>query len=176
MVGKNTSDPYYVLKAASASGQLVELGRSKEIMKELNPTWEAVEVSGSALQELRATRSVRIEVYDWDKNPTKHELIGAAELSMPDLERLLAQVPSLRSVSLISPLHLPHISPISRAVGRRGQRNARRGDAVRRQAGLQLLPQEPRLRLGQPHDQDQLERRGLFHDWSAGTIEFTLVV
>ena len=46
MVGKNTSDPYYVLKAASASGQLVELGRSKEIMKELNPTWEAVEVRG----------------------------------------------------------------------------------------------------------------------------------
>jgi len=37
-------------------------------------------VSGSALQQLRATRSVRIEVYDWDKNPTKHELIGAAEL------------------------------------------------------------------------------------------------
>ena len=48
-------------------------------------------MSGSALQQLRATRSVRIEVYDWDKNPTKHELIGAAELSMPDLERLLAQ-------------------------------------------------------------------------------------
>ena len=45
LVGKNTSDPYYVLKAASASG-LVELGRSKEIMKELNPTWEAVEVRG----------------------------------------------------------------------------------------------------------------------------------
>ena len=34
---------------------------------------------------------MRIEVYDWDKNPTEHELIGAAELSMPDLERLLAQ-------------------------------------------------------------------------------------
>ena len=31
LVGKNTSDPYYVLKAASASGQLVELGRSEEI-------------------------------------------------------------------------------------------------------------------------------------------------
>ena len=46
LVGKNTSDPYYVLKAASASGQQVELGRSKEIMKELNPTWEAVEVRG----------------------------------------------------------------------------------------------------------------------------------
>ena len=114
-------------------------------------------MSGSALQELRATRSVRIEVYDWDKNPTKHELIGAAELSMPDLERLLPQVPYLPYVSLISPLHLPHISPIPRAVGRRGQRDARRGDAVRRQAGLQFLPQESRLRLGQPHDQDQLE-------------------
>ena len=46
LVGKNTSDPYYVLKAASAGGQQVELGRSKEIMKELNPTWEAVEVRG----------------------------------------------------------------------------------------------------------------------------------
>ena len=115
LIGKNTSDPYFVLKAASASasGQLVELGRSREILKELNPTWEAVEVRGSALQELRATRSVRIEVYDWDKNPSKHELIGAAELSMPDLERLLAQVPSLRHVSLISPLHLPPLSPSS---------------------------------------------------------------
>ena len=31
LIGKNTSDPYFVLKAASATGQLVELGRSKEI-------------------------------------------------------------------------------------------------------------------------------------------------
>jgi hypothetical protein len=43
LLGKNSSDPYYVLRAAGASGQQVELGRSKEIMKELNPTWEAVE-------------------------------------------------------------------------------------------------------------------------------------
>ena len=87
---------------------------------------------------------------------------------MPDLERLLAQVPSLRSASLISPLHLPHMSAISRAVGRREQRDARRGDAVRRQA--QLLPQESRLRLRQPHDQDQLE------GCSTTMIEFCLVV
>ena len=44
LLGKNSSDPYYVLRAAGASGQPVELGRSKEIMKELNPSWEAVEV------------------------------------------------------------------------------------------------------------------------------------
>ena len=30
-------------------------------------------------------------MWDWDKNPTKHELIGAADLALPDLDRLLAQ-------------------------------------------------------------------------------------
>ena len=30
-------------------------------------------------------------MWDWDKNPAKHELIGAADLALPDLDRLLAQ-------------------------------------------------------------------------------------
>ena len=91
LLGKNSSDPYYLLQVTSATGQVTSLGRSKEIMKTLHPSWEALEVSDVGLMALRAVRAVRIEVWDWDKNPAKHELIGSAELSMPDLDRMLSQ-------------------------------------------------------------------------------------
>ena len=28
-------------------------------------------------------------MWDWDKNPAKHEIIGSGELTLPDLNRLL---------------------------------------------------------------------------------------
>jgi len=74
-------------QVTSATGQVTSLGQSNEIQKSLNPSWEALEVSGAGLEALRAVKAVRIEVWDWDKNPSKHELIGSAEISMPDLNR-----------------------------------------------------------------------------------------
>ena len=53
------------MQARTATGQFVKLGQSKEVMKSLNPSWEAVEVTD--LQALRAVQAVRIEVRHWDQ-------------------------------------------------------------------------------------------------------------
>ena len=49
IVGKNSSDPYFLLYAVDASGQLKRLGKSNTLKASLNPTWEVLEVTSEAL-------------------------------------------------------------------------------------------------------------------------------
>ena len=45
IVGKNSSDPYYILYAVDASGQLKRLGKSNTVKADLNPSWEVLELT-----------------------------------------------------------------------------------------------------------------------------------
>ena len=85
VLSKSSSDPYYVLHGLDANGHLHEIGKSNTVMKELNPTWEAVEVTA---ETLGASRRLKVEVWDHDA-VTKDDLIGEAEFELPDLPMLL---------------------------------------------------------------------------------------
>jgi len=74
IVGKNSSDPYFILYSVDASGQLKRLGKSNTIKSNLDPTWEVLEVTSEALG---GARRLKVEVWDYDMGQSD-DLIGAA--------------------------------------------------------------------------------------------------
>lgn len=76
---KDSSDPYFVLKARDGNGFLHLLGKSKVISKNLNPEWEPVEVSAAALGSYR---TVHVQIWDHDI-ALDDDQIGVVDLELP---------------------------------------------------------------------------------------------
>jgi len=53
LVGRNSSDPYFILYLVDASGALKRLGKSNTVKANLNPEWEVREVR-VRVRQLRA--------------------------------------------------------------------------------------------------------------------------
>ena len=79
LFSKDSSDPYFKLKARDGNGFLHPLGQSKVLSKNLNPEWEPVEVSAEALGSYRR---LHIEVWDHDVG-LDDDQIGVYELDLP---------------------------------------------------------------------------------------------
>ena len=80
LFSKDSSDPYFKLKARDGNGFLHPLGQSKVLSKNLNPEWEPVEVSAEALG---GYRRLHIEVLDHDIG-LDDDQIGVVELDLPE--------------------------------------------------------------------------------------------
>merc|ERR1740124_295314 len=87
ILSKNSSDPYFVLHALDASGQLKKLGKSNTVKANLDPTWEVLEVEA---ERLGGARQLKLEVWDWDLGQSD-DLIGEALFELADVHAMLRQ-------------------------------------------------------------------------------------
>ena len=79
LFSKDSSDPYYKLKARDGNGFLHLLGKSKVISKNLNPEWEPVEVSAATLGRYR---QLHVEIWDHDVG-LDDDQIGVVDFELP---------------------------------------------------------------------------------------------
>jgi len=92
---------YFALLKQDASGKLVEICRSKHISSNLNPSWEPVEVKAEVLG---GARVLTLQV--WDHDTISHnDLIGEAQLPLPDLHSLLLSGTHRSEVPTLELLH-----------------------------------------------------------------------
>ena len=92
---------YFALLKPDAAGKLVEICRSKHISSNLNPSWEPVEVKAEVLG---GARVLTLQV--WDHDTISHnDLIGEAQLPLPDLHSLLLSGTHRSEVPTLELLH-----------------------------------------------------------------------
>ncbi|EDQ88285.1 uncharacterized protein MONBRDRAFT_26531 [Monosiga brevicollis MX1] len=77
------SDPYFIL-SRQLRGSWRPIFKSEVIKKTLNPTWKTIQLPRRAFGNGGPDDSVRIEVYDWDRNG-KHDFIGKVQVTLREL-------------------------------------------------------------------------------------------
>jgi len=78
LVGRNSSDPYFILYAVDAAGAKKNLGKSNTVKANLNPEWEVLEVSAEALA---GAKLLKVEVRDHAMRPRTLTMIPTLALT-----------------------------------------------------------------------------------------------
>lgn len=79
------SDPFYEIYAEDpSSGSQAMVFRSEHIMKTLNPTWQPMSISLTALCNGDRDRPLLIKVHDWDSDGS-HDLIGICNTTLNEM-------------------------------------------------------------------------------------------
>ncbi|KAJ3340245.1 hypothetical protein HDU93_007207 [Gonapodya sp. JEL0774] len=75
------SDPFLMIEKQRDDGTWVQVYRTPEVRKSLNPSWEPFRLSTAQLNNGAPTRPLRWSVWDWNSSGN-HAIIGAVEASM----------------------------------------------------------------------------------------------
>uniref|UniRef100_A0A8C2UMS5 Copine-8 n=2 Tax=Chinchilla lanigera TaxID=34839 RepID=A0A8C2UMS5_CHILA len=80
------SDPFLVFYRSNEDGSFTVCHRTEVVKNTLNPVWQAFKISVRALCNGDYDRTIKIEVYDWDRDGS-HDFIGEFTTSYRELSR-----------------------------------------------------------------------------------------
>ncbi|XP_034982390.1 copine-8 isoform X4 [Zootoca vivipara] len=80
------SDPFLVFFRSNEDGSFTICHKTEVIKNTLNPVWQAFKISVRALCNGDFDRTIKIEVYDWDRDGS-HDFIGEFTTSYRELSR-----------------------------------------------------------------------------------------
>ncbi|XP_062990208.1 copine-8 isoform X3 [Elgaria multicarinata webbii] len=80
------SDPFLVFFRSNEDGSFTICHKTEVIKNTLNPVWQAFKISVRALCNGDHDRTIKIEVYDWDRDGS-HDFIGEFTTSYRELSR-----------------------------------------------------------------------------------------
>ncbi|XP_029766692.1 copine-8 [Terrapene carolina triunguis] len=80
------SDPFLVFHRSNEDGSFTICHKTEVVKNTLNPVWQAFKISVRALCNGDYDRTIKIEVYDWDRDGS-HDFIGEFTTSYRELSR-----------------------------------------------------------------------------------------
>ncbi|XP_039371789.1 copine-8 isoform X3 [Mauremys reevesii] len=80
------SDPFLVFYRSNEDGSFTICHKTEVVKNTLNPVWQAFKISVRALCNGDYDRTIKIEVYDWDRDGS-HDFIGEFTTSYRELSR-----------------------------------------------------------------------------------------
>uniref|UniRef100_H0VDC4 Copine-8 n=1 Tax=Cavia porcellus TaxID=10141 RepID=H0VDC4_CAVPO len=80
------SDPFLVFYRSNEDGSFTICHRTEVVKNTLNPVWQAFKISVRALCNGDYDRTIKVEVYDWDRDGS-HDFIGEFTTSYRELSR-----------------------------------------------------------------------------------------
>ncbi|XP_016312906.1 copine-8 [Sinocyclocheilus anshuiensis] len=80
------SDPFLVFYRSNEDGTFTICHKTEVVKNTLNPVWQAFKISVRALCNGDYDRTIKIEVYDWDRDGS-HDFIGEFSTSYRELSR-----------------------------------------------------------------------------------------
>ncbi|XP_022049570.1 copine-8 [Acanthochromis polyacanthus] len=80
------SDPFLVFYRSNEDGTFTICHKTEVIKNTLNPVWQAFKISVRALCNGDYDRTIKVEVYDWDRDGS-HDFIGEFSTSYRELSR-----------------------------------------------------------------------------------------
>ncbi|XP_009881527.1 PREDICTED: copine-8 [Charadrius vociferus] len=80
------SDPFLVFHRSNEDGSFTICHKTEVIKNTLNPVWQAFKISVRALCNGDYDRTIKVEVYDWDRDGS-HDFIGEFTTSYRELSR-----------------------------------------------------------------------------------------
>ncbi|XP_060050619.1 copine-8 isoform X1 [Erinaceus europaeus] len=80
------SDPFLVFYRSNEDGSFTICHRTEVVKNTLNPVWQAFKISVRALCNGDHDRTIKVEVYDWDRDGS-HDFIGEFTTSYRELSR-----------------------------------------------------------------------------------------
>ncbi|XP_032076754.1 copine-8 isoform X2 [Thamnophis elegans] len=94
------SDPFLVFFRSNEDGSFTICHKTEVIKNTLNPVWQAFKISIRALCNGDYDRTIKVEVYDWDRDGS-HDFIGEFTTSYRELSRGQSQF-NVYEVTLLS--------------------------------------------------------------------------
>ncbi|OWK57382.1 Copine-8 [Lonchura striata] len=80
------SDPFLVFHRSNEDGSFTICHKTEVVKNTLNPVWQAFKISVRALCNGDYDRTIKVEVYDWDRDGS-HDFIGEFTTSYRELSR-----------------------------------------------------------------------------------------
>uniref|UniRef100_A0A8C5TLK3 Copine 8 n=1 Tax=Malurus cyaneus samueli TaxID=2593467 RepID=A0A8C5TLK3_9PASS len=80
------SDPFLVFHRSNEDGSFTICHKTEVVKNTLNPVWQAFKISVRALCNGDFDRTIKVEVYDWDRDGS-HDFIGEFTTSYRELSR-----------------------------------------------------------------------------------------
>ncbi|XP_030006429.1 copine-8 isoform X1 [Sphaeramia orbicularis] len=81
------SDPFLVFYRSNEDGTFTICHKTEVIKNTLNPVWQAFKIPVRALCNGDYDRTIKVEVYDWDRDGSSHDFIGEFSTSYRELSR-----------------------------------------------------------------------------------------
>ncbi|XP_029901904.1 copine-8 isoform X1 [Myripristis murdjan] len=81
------SDPFLVFYRSNEDGTFTICHKTEVVKNTLNPVWQAFKIPVRALCNGDYDRTIKIEVYDWDRDGRSHDFIGEFSTSYRELSR-----------------------------------------------------------------------------------------
>ncbi|XP_067110183.1 copine-8 isoform X2 [Osmerus mordax] len=81
------SDPFLVFYRSNEDGTFTICHKTEVVKNTLNPVWQAFKIPVRALCNGDYDRTIKIEVYDWDRDGRYHDFIGEFSTSYRELSR-----------------------------------------------------------------------------------------
>ncbi|XP_046878817.1 copine-8 [Hypomesus transpacificus] len=81
------SDPFLVFYRSNEDGTFTICHKTEVVKNTLNPVWQAFKIPVRALCNGDYDRTIKIEVYDWDRDGRGHDFIGEFSTSYRELSR-----------------------------------------------------------------------------------------
>eukprot|EP00075_Anas_platyrhynchos_P025421 XP_027314674.1 copine-8 isoform X1 [Anas platyrhynchos] len=94
------SDPFLVFHRSNEDGSFTICHKTEVVKNTLNPVWQAFKISVRALCNGDYDRTIKVEVYDWDRDGS-HDFIGEFTTSYRELSRGQSQF-NVYEVSILS--------------------------------------------------------------------------
>uniref|UniRef100_A0A8D2MEK1 Copine 8 n=1 Tax=Zonotrichia albicollis TaxID=44394 RepID=A0A8D2MEK1_ZONAL len=94
------SDPFLVFHRSNEDGSFTICHKTEVVKNTLNPVWQAFKISVRALCNGDYDRTIKVEVYDWDRDGS-HDFIGEFTTSYRELSRGQSQF-NVYEVTLLS--------------------------------------------------------------------------
>ncbi|XP_042259864.1 copine-8 isoform X1 [Thunnus maccoyii] len=81
------SDPFLVFYRSNEDGTFTICHKTEVVKNTLNPVWQAFKIPVRALCNGDYDRTIKVEVYDWDRDGSSHDFIGEFSTSYRELSR-----------------------------------------------------------------------------------------
>ncbi|KAF7249973.1 Copine-9 [Varanus komodoensis] len=104
------SDPFLVFYRSNEDGTFTICHKTEVVKNNLNPVWQPFSIPVRALCNGDYDRTVKIDVYDWDRDGS-HDFIGEFATSYRELSRAQSQF-TVYEVSLFSMVVLNVLNPV----------------------------------------------------------------
>ncbi|XP_023808224.1 copine-8 isoform X1 [Oryzias latipes] len=81
------SDPFLIFYRSNEDGTFTICHKTEVVKNTLNPVWQAFKIPVRALCNGDYDRTIKVEVYDWDRDGSSHDFIGEFSTSYRELSR-----------------------------------------------------------------------------------------